>query len=88
VGNTGKTILISKDAPEEAKAALREAVVKMAQDPKYSQRVLDQNQGYGLLYGEDLEYAINRARNISPELIAFLQEYISARYEIEFEKIK
>lgn len=84
VGNTGKTILISKDAPDEAKVALREAVVKMAEDPDYSQRVKDQNQGYGLLYGDELEAALNKARNMSPQLIAFLQNYISDRYEIEF----
>lgn len=86
VGNTGKTILVSKDVPEEAKAALRQAVEKMANDPKYSARVLKQNRGYGLLYGDELEAAINQARNMSPELIRFMQDYISARYEIEFEQ--
>lgn len=86
VGNAGKTILVSKDAPEEAKVALRAAVAKMAQDPKYSERVMQQNQGYGLLYGDELESALDRTRTLSPALIAFLQDYISARYEIEFEK--
>lgn len=86
VGNTGKTILISKDAPEEAKAALRQAVAKMAQDPTYKKRVEDQNQGYGLIYGDELEAALARARNINPDIIRFLQDYISARYEIAFDK--
>ena len=86
IGNAGKTILIARDAPEEAKAALREAVVRMAADPKYSQRVLEDNRGYGLIYGEELEEAIREARSMSPELISFLQDYISARYEIEFKK--
>ncbi len=84
VGNTGKTILISKDAPEEAKAALRQAIAKMANDSEYSERVKKQNRGLGLLYGDELENALDRARNMSPELIRFLQQYISERYEIEF----
>ncbi len=84
VGNAGKTILISKDAPAEAKQALLKAIVKMAEDPEYSARVEKQNGGYGLLYGEALEASLNRARSMSPELITFLQDYISQRYEIEF----
>lgn len=86
VGNTGKTILVSKDAPEEAKAALRQAVIDMANDPKYKKRVLDENRGYGLIYGDELEAALDRARTMTPQTIAFLQDYISARYEIEFER--
>lgn len=88
VGNTGKTILISKHAPEEAKAALRKAAAKMAEDPEFAKRVEEQSGGYGVLYGEDLDNALASARNMSPELISFLQDYISERYEIEFEKIQ
>ncbi len=88
VGNTGKTILVSKDAPEEAKAALRAAAAKMAEDPKFSKRVEEQSGGYGVLYGEELDKALSKARDMSPELITFLQNYISARYEIEFEKVQ
>jgi len=84
VGNAGKTILVNADAPPEAKAVLREAVVRMANDPVYSQRVIDENRGYGLLYGAELDEAISAARSLSPELITFLQDYISARYEMEF----
>jgi len=88
VGNTGKTILISKHAPEEAKVALRKAAAMMAEDPTFSKRVAEQSGGYGVLYGEALENALASARDMSPELITFLQDYISARYEIEFEKIQ
>jgi len=86
VGNAGKTLLVSSDAPEEAKAALRQAVAKMAEDPKFSARVKEQNRGLGILYGDDLENTLAQARSLSPELISFLQDYISQRYEIEFEK--
>lgn len=86
VGNTGKTILVSKHAPEEAKNALKEAMVKMANDPKFSKRILKENRGHGLIYGDELESAISKARNLSPEIISFLQDYISERYEIEFIK--
>lgn len=85
IGNAGKTILVSSDAPEEAKAALRQAVVRMAEDAAYSERVVEENRGYGLLYGDDLEEALREARSMSPELIGFLRQYISERYEIEFE---
>jgi hypothetical protein len=85
VGNAGKTILVSSQAPAEAKQALRAAVVAMANDVNYSARVIDQNRGYGLLYGEELDSALTRARNLSPEQIVFLRSYISEQYEIEFE---
>ncbi len=85
IGNAGKTILVSSSAPEEAKQALREAVAAMANDAEYSQRVIDQNRGYGLLHGAELENAIAQARALSPEQISFLRSYISERYEIAFE---
>jgi len=85
IGNAGKIVLISKDVPEPGKAALRQAVERMAADVRFTQRVINENRGYGLLYGAELEAALRVSHDMSPELIAFLRDYISASYEIEFE---
>jgi hypothetical protein len=85
IGNAGKTILVSSQVPEEAKQALRAAVVAMANDANYSARVIEENRGYGLLYGQELDNAITMAASLNEEQISFLRTFISGQYEIEFE---
>jgi tripartite-type tricarboxylate transporter receptor subunit TctC len=86
IGNAGKCIAIPREAPQEAKDAIMDAVKTMSADPEFSKVIRKRTKGYDFLYGAELDAALTKARDIKPEQISYLKKFLSSRFEIEFAK--
>jgi hypothetical protein len=85
VGNAAKVLLLPVGAPPEAKEALMEGIKAMIADPEFMARILRESEGHAPIYGEELEAILAEARNLSPDKIEFLRNFIGERFEVEFE---
>jgi tripartite-type tricarboxylate transporter receptor subunit TctC len=78
--NLLRTYWVHGDAPEEARAALREGVEKLVVDEEFiAESVELLSVDSPPLVGEEAEEAIAQIRDLDPESVTFLEEYIARR---------
>lgn len=86
VQNTRGTIWVHADAPEEAKAALREGVDAMVQDPDFLAAAEDILEGYDIISGEGLDQIRADLEAAPEEVLTWLQDLMTERFEVAFER--
>lgn len=85
VQNTRGTVWVHSEAPEAAREALRIGVDAMVQDPEFqsaADRILE---GYQLISGDGLGQIKADLDAAPPEVIAWLQNLMTERFDVRFE---
>lgn len=85
ITNAAKVLQVHVDAPQEAKDALLTGIQAMVTDPEFALRMQRESEGHSAVYGDELELLLREARDISEEQRQFLRDFISERFELEFE---
>ena len=84
VQNTRGTIWVHSDAPEEARAALREGVDAMVLDPTFQAAVVDILEGYEIISGAGLDQIKAELDAAPEEVLDWLRDLMSERFEVRF----
>jgi hypothetical protein len=84
IGNGGKIILIHSEAPDEAKAAIYEAVEELLADKEFQAAAEAAAEGYSFTYGEELNSAVRAVANMSEDDLQWLRDFFSENYEMTF----
>ncbi|WP_164730498.1 Bug family tripartite tricarboxylate transporter substrate binding protein [Pelagibacterium montanilacus] len=71
-----KIMWVKNDTPEQAVAALEEAIRQIAEDPEAIERGVEVLGGYPLLYGEDAAAAARSIVNADPEAAAYAMSFL------------
>jgi len=84
IGNGGKILVIHKDTPPEAEAALRKAFADVQNDPAFMHNAEIALDGYAFAFGEDLVQNINAIVDIDPEVKRWVQDLYSRDFDMKF----
>ena len=79
-----KVVWVQKDAPEEAKTALKEAFASMASDPEFMGEKEAALGPYPVLLGDDLEQAVRALVETDPAAIEWMKGWLSEEYDAQF----
>lgn len=85
IGNGGKILMIHADAPEEAKAALTEAIDELLQDEEFLATAAEAAEGYDFLTGADLSAAVRAVAQMSDQDVAWLRDFLGTNFDVQFE---
>lgn len=78
--NLLRTYWVHGDAPEEARAALREAVERLVADEEFIEESVEVlSVDSPPLIGEELEASMAQIRDLDPESVTWIEEYMSQR---------
>ncbi len=85
VQNTRGTIWVHRDAPADAKEALRIGVERMAQDPEFLAAGETMMGGYQIITGSGLDQIGEALDGTSPEVIEWIQTMLNERFGVNFD---
>lgn len=85
IGNGGKILMIHSEAPEEAKAALADAVESLLEDEDFLERAAETAEGYSFTAGAELNAAVQAVANMSDADIQWLREFLTENFEMQFQ---
>ncbi|MBF9235370.1 Bug family tripartite tricarboxylate transporter substrate binding protein [Microvirga alba] len=84
IGNGGKILMIHKDTPPAAEAALRKAFEDVQKDEEFQKNAIAALEGYGFSFGDALIQNVQAIVDIKPETKAWMQALYSRGYGMKF----
>ena len=84
IGNGGKILMIHKDTPPEAQAALLKAFEEVQKDPAFAKNATAALEGYGFSFGEALRHNVDAIVDMKPETKKWMQELYARDYGMKF----
>ena len=84
IGNSGKNMMLHKDTPSEAEAALRAGFAALLKDDDFLKGAQAALEGYNFTFGDQLTQDILAIGNMDPESKKWLQELYSRDYDMKF----
>lgn len=85
IGNGGKILMIHSDAPDEAKAALNEAIGELLQDKDFLAKAAEAADGYDFVTGAELIAAVDAVANMSEGDVAWFRDFLSTDFDVQFD---
>ena len=86
VQNTRGTIWVHSDAPEEARAALRQGVDAMVQDPAFIEAGVNLMEGYDIISGPGLDQIKRELEEAPEEVVRWLQTTLTEKFGVKFDR--
>lgn len=84
IGNGGKLLMVPRDAPAEAKAALNAGIEKLLQDPEFKKKAETVLEGYSFNRGDNLVRTVAAIDTMAPESLDWLKKFLNTDYGMTF----
>ncbi|MCB4771572.1 hypothetical protein LGR54_23455 [Ancylobacter sp. Lp-2] len=84
IGNGGKILMIHKDTPPEAEAALLKAFADVQKNPEFEKNAQAALEGYGFTFGEGLQENVQAIVDIKPETKQWMRDLYKRDYGMKF----
>lgn len=84
IGNGGKILMIHSSAPQEAKQALSNAVIKLLADEEFLAKATKASEGYNFTSGAELAAVVQSVAEMSEDDTNWLRNYLSVNFELKF----
>jgi hypothetical protein len=85
IGNGGKILMIHKDTPDAARAALKRGIEALLKDPEFMKSAEETLEGYAFSTGDALNRNLGEIAKISPDTVAWLKTLLSSKFNMKFE---